>query len=168
MDFTDVLPDISVTKTADVASVPETGGDVTYTFVVTNNGAESVTLTSLVDDIFGDISAECGLPQVIAAGGSYTCAITRTISGDCPGQPRTNTVTATAEDDDGNTDTAQATETVDFTDVGPDISLTKTADLPQRPRDRRRGHLHLCRNQQRRGGGGLRRPHRRYVRGHLR
>ena len=50
MDFTDVLPDISVTKTADVASVPETGGDVTYTFVVTNNGAEKVTLTSLVDD----------------------------------------------------------------------------------------------------------------------
>ena len=40
VDFSDVLPDISVTKTADVASVPETGGDVTYTFVVTNNGAE--------------------------------------------------------------------------------------------------------------------------------
>ena len=38
--------------------------------------------------IFGDISAECGLPQVIASGGSYTCAITRTISGDFPGQPR--------------------------------------------------------------------------------
>ena len=121
VDFTDVLPDIAVTKTADVASVPETGGDVTYTFVVTNNGAESVTLTSLVDDIFGDISVECGLPQVIAAGGSYTCAITRTISGDFPGS-HVNTVTATAEDDDGNTDTAQATETVDFSDVLPDIA----------------------------------------------
>ena len=41
------FPTSAVTKTADVASVPETGGDVTYTFVVTNNGAESVTLTSL-------------------------------------------------------------------------------------------------------------------------
>ena len=70
---------------------------------------------------------------MIAAGGSYTCAITRTISGDCPGTATYNTVTATADDDDGNTDTAQATETVDFSDVLPDIAVTKTADVASVP-----------------------------------
>ena len=69
---------------------------------------------------------------MIASGGSYTCAITRTISGDYPGS-HVNTVTATAEDDDGNTDTAPATETVDFSDVLPDISVTKTADVASVP-----------------------------------
>ncbi len=40
MTVTDVLPDITVTKTADPTHVPETGGDVTFTFVVENHGVE--------------------------------------------------------------------------------------------------------------------------------
>ena len=49
MTYTDVAPDIKVIKTADPTQIPETGGDVTFTFVVQNIGAEAVTLTSLVD-----------------------------------------------------------------------------------------------------------------------
>ncbi len=71
-------PDISLTKTANPLSVPETGGEVTYTFVVTNNGAEAVDFDGLTDDMFGDISGDLSedeagtipvtLPVSIAAG----------------------------------------------------------------------------------------------------
>ena len=44
------LPTIEVTKTADPTAVPETGGDVTFTFVVKNTSTEEpVTITSLDD-----------------------------------------------------------------------------------------------------------------------
>jgi len=38
--------------------VPETGGDVTFTFLVENIGPEDVTLTTLVDDVFGDLDGQ--------------------------------------------------------------------------------------------------------------
>jgi hypothetical protein len=44
--FTDVLPTITVDKAADPTSLPEPGGPVEFTVVVTNNSSESVTLTS--------------------------------------------------------------------------------------------------------------------------
>ncbi len=48
VDFTNVLPTIEVTKTADPTAVPETGGNVTFTFVVKNTSSEEpVTITSL-------------------------------------------------------------------------------------------------------------------------
>ncbi len=117
VEFTDDLPDISVVKTADPTIVPESGGWVTFTFVITNNGDEMVTFTSLVDDVFGDISAECDLPQDIAPHDSYTCSITRWIEGDYPDSHH-NVSTATAEDDDGNKDTETDDETVDFVEPG--------------------------------------------------
>ena len=40
VDFTDVAPTILVTKTPSVASVPETGGNVTFTFMVQNTSSE--------------------------------------------------------------------------------------------------------------------------------
>ena len=45
--FDDVKPDITVLKTALPASVPETGGNVTFTFKVTNNGPEAATITAV-------------------------------------------------------------------------------------------------------------------------
>ena len=56
--------------------MPETGGDVTFTFLVQNTGPVDVTLTSLTDTVFGDLSAytgtTCVLPQTLAAvSGSY-------------------------------------------------------------------------------------------------
>ena len=38
-----------MTKTANPTGVPETGGSVTFTFVVTNNGAEVATINWLSD-----------------------------------------------------------------------------------------------------------------------
>ncbi|NDF42971.1 MAG: DUF11 domain-containing protein, partial [Actinobacteria bacterium] len=47
--FVDVLPDISLTKTASVSTVPATGGLVDYTLRITNIGVETVVVTSLID-----------------------------------------------------------------------------------------------------------------------
>ncbi len=129
--FEDVLPDITVTKTADPTSIPETGGNVTFTFLVTNNGLEDVTLDSLVDTEFGDLNGQgdCSVPQALAgSGGTYSCAFTVFLSGNASGAAHNNVVTATASDDDGNTDEDTDDETVTFEDVLPDISVLKTAD----------------------------------------
>ena len=129
--FTDVLPSISVNKTAAPTSVPETGGNVTFTFLVTNNSAEAATLNSLTDPFFGGSlhnKGNCALPQPLAAsGGSYTCAITKFISGDFSGPAHNNTVTAGANDNDGSSTTADDSAIVTFTDVLPSISVSKTA-----------------------------------------
>ena len=122
--------------------MPETGGEVTYTFVVTNNGAEAVDFDGLTDDMFGDISGDLSedeagtipvtLPVSIAAGGSFTCYYQATIAGEA-GTSHVNTATATANDGEGGTDSASDDATVDFTDVLPDIAVTKTADVASVP-----------------------------------
>jgi uncharacterized repeat protein (TIGR01451 family) len=130
--FDDVLPNISVLKTADPTSVPETGGDVTFTFKVTNNGLEAATIDSLSDTVFDPLAgdADCQVGTVLAGGGFCEFSITRTISGDYAGGfgRHQNTVTVTASDNDGNSDEAKDDADVIFTDVKPDISVLKTAN----------------------------------------
>ncbi|OGC80552.1 hypothetical protein A3K01_03350, partial [candidate division WWE3 bacterium RIFOXYD1_FULL_43_17] len=129
VSFTDVLPTIEVTKTANPTSVPETGVDVTFTFTVKNTGPEDVILTSLTDTVFNNLDGvgDCSVPQTILMGGSYTCEYTLNISSDSLAD-HYNVVTAVAEDDDGTTDSATDDETVTFEDVAPSIRITKTAN----------------------------------------
>ena len=54
--FTDVIPQILVTKTADQSSVDETGELVTFTVTAENNTLEPVTVDSLDDDVYGDLT----------------------------------------------------------------------------------------------------------------
>ena len=80
--ITDVAPSISVVKTADPVSLPEPGGDVVFTVTVENKSVSSdpVTLTSLVDSLFGDLvddaanglisDSNCALGE-IAPGATY-------------------------------------------------------------------------------------------------
>ena len=125
----DILPDISVTKTANPTSVPETGGNVVFTFVVTNNSSEPFILNSLTDDRFGDLDGQgtCDVPQTIAAGGTYTCAVTKSLASDTL-TAHINWVTASGVDEQGNPDSATDDATVTFTDVAPIIDVTKTAN----------------------------------------
>ena len=128
--FDDVLPDISVTKTANPTHVSELGGPVTFTVVVTNANGEAVTLASLVDSVFGNLAGKgtCATGGSIAgSGGTYSCSFTETLTGQ-PATPHSDTVTAVASDNDGNSDTATASATVNFDDVLPDITVTKTAN----------------------------------------
>ena len=95
----DVLPDITITKTADPTSIPETGGNVTFTFLVTNISLEDATLDSLVDTDFSDLNGQgdCSVPQPLAgSGGTYSCSVTVFLSGDASGPAHDNVVIGTA------------------------------------------------------------------------
>jgi uncharacterized repeat protein (TIGR01451 family) len=125
----DFLPKIDVSKSASVASVPETGGLVTFTVVVTNNAVENFTLNSLIDDKFGNLNGvgTCAVPQTIAAGAQYSCTFDKTLSSDSL-VTHVNTVTASGQDPEGNPASKSDDASVSFSDVLPDISLTKTAN----------------------------------------
>ncbi|MBP1920999.1 hypothetical protein, partial [Youngiibacter multivorans] len=124
-----VPPAIRVTKTASPTHVPETGGNVTFTFLVENIGPQTVTLNSLVDDVFGDLNGkgDIVIPQTILSGGSYTGTYTVWLSSDSL-TAHTNVVTATAVDNYGTVATDDDDETVTFDDVAPMIRVTKTAN----------------------------------------
>jgi putative lipoic acid-binding regulatory protein len=122
-------PAITVTKTADPASLPEPGGDVTFTVRVENIGAQPVTLTALADEPYGDLNGQgtCSVPQSLGVDEeAYECTFTVNVSGN-DGDAVTDTVTATAEDDGGNELQTQASATVTIAAL-PLIAVTKTAN----------------------------------------
>jgi alpha-tubulin suppressor-like RCC1 family protein/peptidoglycan/xylan/chitin deacetylase (PgdA/CDA1 family) len=127
-----IRPEVVVTKTADPTTVPETGGDVTYTVTITNAGVEAFTLASITDDV-GDAGPVTltdlapAPPASLDPAAAYTGTFARHVAGDAPGS-LTNVVEVTASDGDGDTGLASADATVTFTDVLPQISVTKTAD----------------------------------------
>jgi uncharacterized repeat protein (TIGR01451 family) len=137
VDVTDVLPTGTVTKTADVASLPETGGAVTYQVSVTNTStAESATVTAIADSVGGtpvDVttvggavtSTTCATGAVLDPGETYTCAFTMAVPAGQAGDVITDEVTVTLADDEGNTTEPSDTEEVPLTDVAPTITVDK-------------------------------------------
>jgi hypothetical protein len=104
----DVLPEISITKTANKSVIPFSGEDVVFTFVITNHSVEDVVIYSIDDTIFGDLLPEALVafgddPIVIAAGQQFTFTITRFVSG-MAGSQHYNVVTACGMDNEQNTD----------------------------------------------------------------
>jgi hypothetical protein len=124
----DVLPDVTVAKDAAPTAVPETGGEVTFTFTATNNATEDATIASLTDSIFGTLSGDgdCQIGTALAAGASCSFELTKLLAGDFP-DTHANTFSAAVTDREGNTDTDADDATVEFTDVLPAVSVTKTA-----------------------------------------
>jgi hypothetical protein len=103
--ITDVLPGVSVQKTASPALVDAPGGTVTFTARITNTSlAEPILLTSLVDDIHGNLAARgsCALPQTIAPDTTYECSFDALVTG-TSGDIEVDTITATVSDDESNT-----------------------------------------------------------------
>jgi hypothetical protein len=150
LDITSVSTTLEVTKTALTASVPETGGSASYSVTVKNTSAIAVTLTSLSDNQYNDITAvggvvtattcvpdasaaTCQVGGSIAAGGSCSCTFTANVPpGDVGGPDFTDVVTACADnatnpEDVCNTDDA----VVPYTDVSSAPTLTKTASSSQ-------------------------------------
>ena len=118
---------ITVVKSALPVTVAEPGGQVKYTITITNTSAlGSVSLSTLVDDKFGDVfkipGATCTTGVSIEAGASYSCTFTAMVSGNA-GYAHTNVVAATTTG--GGTGTGTATVTV--TDSKPSLTVTKTA-----------------------------------------
>ena len=135
-------PAISVTKTATPASVPEPGRCLLRP-LVTNTGNVAVSLTSLVDDVHGDVNGKgsCAVPQQLAAGASYTCSFTASVRG-IGGTVETDVVTARAATLEGRQATASDDATVTITDIVPAIAVTKTAVGDQAGGAGRRRDLH--------------------------
>jgi uncharacterized repeat protein (TIGR01451 family) len=136
-----VKPQIAITKTPSPSTLQEPGGNVQFTLLVTNTSSiDPITITSLVDDKFGNLNADCGIPGAkweLAPLAQATCTFTRSVSG-TQSTPHTDTVTATGVDDGGNQAEAQASATVRFTAQPPpppppspviDLAVTKT-DAP--------------------------------------
>lgn len=133
-----------VTKTASPVSVDEPGGSVSYTVTVTNIGIDPnnpVTLNSLTDDIYGDITqvqgaitaTDCSVTQLIPVddaniGGidTYTCSFTADVTGNA-GDSETDTVTATGIDARNNPISGSDTATVTISDLQPAITVVKLA-----------------------------------------
>lgn len=122
-----VLPDITVAKEASPTEIPETGGNVAFTFTVTNAASAAVSISALSDDVFGALSGDgdCSVGTLLPAGGSCQFELIESLAGD-PSDVHRNTFTATAENDEGKSDTASDDATVTFTDVLPSVSVTKT------------------------------------------
>jgi uncharacterized repeat protein (TIGR01451 family) len=128
VSLTDVKPTIDVDKTADPSVVDEPGGDVTFTVKVKNTSFEPVTLDSLVDDVHGDLNGQgsCATGGSIASGATYTCSFTANVSGNA-GDFETDTVTASASDDDKNSVKASDEATVTIANIDPSIRVVKDA-----------------------------------------
>ena len=112
---------ITVTKTADPASLGEPGGDFTFSVNVHNDSSvDAVTLESLTDDLYGDLAGlgTCSVPQTIAPGGDYSCSFTGSFLGS-PGDSQTDTVTASGTDDDNAPVSQTGSATVSITDLAP-------------------------------------------------
>lgn len=127
--ITDLLPFVAVVKTADPTTVAEPGGTILYTVQVTNSSASSdpVTLTTLEDDVYGDLTdpnnsdianSTCGL-VTIAAGDTYECTFEANVTGEA-GDSVTDTVTAVGFDDEENEAEASDDATVTIVWEPPD------------------------------------------------
>ncbi|WP_372742966.1 hypothetical protein, partial [Neptunomonas sp.] len=108
------------------------GEDQTYTITINNTSTvDAVTVTSLVDDKFGDLLAEAeaanGGPVTLAVGGSFNFDITRELDLNAT-ETHTNTVTVNVVDDDGTTATDSDDDTVTAQDVAPTIMVDKLVD----------------------------------------
>jgi hypothetical protein len=104
----DVLPEISITKTANKKTISFSGEDVVFTFVITNHSVEDVVIYSIDDTVFGNLLPEAlvafgGDPITIAAGQKFTFTITRLVTGEAGGE-HYNVVTACGMDNEENTD----------------------------------------------------------------
>ena len=111
----DILPDISLTKTANPSTVPATGGNVDYTLRISNIGLETVVVTSLSDTKF-PLSPACSalIGLSIAPGNYRECVLTGVLPASTGENSFTNTATAIAQDPELNSDTATATATVTY------------------------------------------------------
>lgn len=128
--LTDVLPAVVVEKVANPTVVPETGGDVVFTFTVTNGSIEAAAITVLTDSQFGDLEGDddCKVGTILPTGASCEFSMTRTISGVFGGPDHTNIFTATVMDDEQNPASDSDDATVTFTDVTFALALNKSVE----------------------------------------
>ncbi len=148
IDIISVSTTLTVTKTTN-ASVPETGGSATYSVEVANTSAIPVTLRSLTDDQYGDITSvhgevtattcvvgdpvgTCEINGSIAAGGSCSCTFTANVPPGDADDSFVDVVTACADNATNPTDVCDTDDAeVPYSDVESAPTLAKTASSSQ-------------------------------------
>lgn len=130
-------PEITVEKTASPSSLPEPGGDFTFTVEVTNTGDEAVAIATVTDDthpVGNDCTALVG--ETLDPDESADCSFTGTFTG-TDGDTETNTAEVTAVAAGpvtvSDTDTATVTITGADDDDGPEVEVRKAAEPTSRP-----------------------------------
>ncbi|MCA1683925.1 MAG: Ig-like domain repeat protein, partial [Actinobacteria bacterium] len=133
---TNVVPTIDIVSTATPLTRPEPGGTFTFDVVVTNPTAETVTISGLADNVYGNLSTRgtctTAIGTVLAPGATYTCSFLGEFAGLAP-VAQTNTTTVTVVDNIGATAAAADDATVGLTPIRPSIAVTTTASPPSLP-----------------------------------
>ena len=135
VNLTNVQASITIVKEANPITVAEPGGNVLFTFTITNTSTvDSVTIDTLVDTIYGNLALKPTCDAVIGVvlapnGGSTQCSFTAMVTGNA-GDTHTNVVTVTGHTNDeaDGTLTANDDATVRVTDVLPLITVVKDAN----------------------------------------
>jgi hypothetical protein len=117
-----ILPQIAVTNAANPLSLPAPGGTFTFTVQVNNpSTVDPVKVTSLVDNLYGDLAMRAGSTcgaligvTLASAATSAPCSFTGPFSG-VTGASQTDTVTVAGVDANTNIVTATAQATVTLT-----------------------------------------------------
>ncbi|MCA1684120.1 MAG: hypothetical protein LC708_03220, partial [Actinobacteria bacterium] len=133
------LPVIQIVKTATPLSLPVPGGTYLFDLVVTNTSTVPLTIRTLTDNIYGDVTRIPGSTCTTAIGTrlapspgpghTYSCRFPGTFFG--PGGARqTDIATVTATDDRGNTVRDDDDAIVTITPVAPTITTVKSASPP--------------------------------------
>jgi len=125
----DVPSSIEVATRSANTEIDEPGASVTYSYEIANKSiVDAVTITGLTDSVFESLDGvgDCELPQTLAPGDTYACAIEKDIAG-LPGEQFTNVVTASGLDDDGQQVSSEGSETVTIIDVPSAIMVEKVA-----------------------------------------
>ena len=135
VSYTNVDPVIKVVKSADVTSVSEGGvgnQTVVYTYLVTNESSAStddelsgVTVTD-PDGTLTFVGGDTDNDGKLDFGETWVYTLSLPLAAANAGATHTNTATAGGTDDEGNTATDTDTATVTYTDVAPQITVTKT------------------------------------------
>ena len=121
IDVLDIQPEISVDFAASPTMV-HAGDMVEFTVEVHNERNEAVSLITLHDSILGSLASVCPLPVSIGSLSNYSCTFDTAINSD-----HHSTLSATANDDEGNLATADDDTSVDV--IHPAIEVVITANV---------------------------------------
>ena len=143
ISYTDVLPSLSSTAQASVASVPEGGVPpqaVTYTYTVTNTSpatTDPVTITSIGDTNDGSLMTQFKAANsgsaTIPHGATVTFTVPETAPDQTAGTTYVNTLSVSGHDDENDPASTSATASISYTDVLPSLSSTAQASVASVP-----------------------------------
>ena len=134
VSYGDVLPSVTISKShTGTISEGTAGQTITYHFTVTNSSAattDPVTVSSLSDSVLGNLMsaflAANGNSAVITDGQSVSFDVVYNVPVANANALINNTVTVNVQDDEGDSTSANAHDSVSYGDVLPSVTISKS------------------------------------------